>query len=546
MAFAVVCKSCQSRFLLNDDLLKRRVAGRVVTVRCRQCHASIEVDASQVDTQKAAPPEPEAKVAAPEPVVPRALALKAPSPPRPTKSSTLIGIGGPPRPPGSTELVALSPGLLHLNKTDATSAALDFPEPPPPPPSSVPLEELNADDWEIAETPPLPKADSAPESVDDFIEELPPSIPPSADDEPTALIPARELLQAAKFAEASANREARASRATPLSVDLTSLDVPLENPKSTLPLFGLEDGHAAALATAPKPPTKPKPPSPSAPLGPLSTPSPAEGSLSPASLDPPPSTDRPDSARTRKNVVAPATSSVPPAADRKRSGLAIPIVAGLAIAAGVLIYKRGEAPPPVTAAQSERPAIEQPAPVAATEPTAPAPATTSTAVVAAEPGDDMTFETAPSAATPKVAAAPHHEPTTEPKAPASKSEPAPKPEPATAPAGEPAPAIAKTEPSPREPAPTGPVGDFDPSAAAAALTAGAAQASACRKEGDPSGVASVVITFAPSGRVTSANVSGPPFAGTPTGGCIAAALRKARVPAFDGDRVTVSKTIVIQ
>ena len=54
------------------------------------------------------------------------------------------------------------------------------------------------------------------------------------------------------------------------------------------------------------------------------------------------------------------------------------------------------------------------------------------------------------------------------------------------------------------------------------------------------------ITFAPSGRVTSANISGPPFAGTPTGGCIAAALRKARVPAFDGDRVTVSKTIVIQ
>jgi hypothetical protein len=78
------------------------------------------------------------------------------------------------------------------------------------------------------------------------------------------------------------------------------------------------------------------------------------------------------------------------------------------------------------------------------------------------------------------------------------------------------------------------------------LNASAAQASACRKDGDPSGVASVVVTFAPSGRVTSANISGPPFAGTPTGGCIAGALRKARVPAFEGDRVTVSKTVVIQ
>jgi hypothetical protein len=56
----------------------------------------------------------------------------------------------------------------------------------------------------------------------------------------------------------------------------------------------------------------------------------------------------------------------------------------------------------------------------------------------------------------------------------------------------------------------------------------------------------VVITFAPSGRVTTATIGGPPFAGTPTGGCIAAALRKARVPAFEGERVTVSKTIVVQ
>jgi hypothetical protein len=80
----------------------------------------------------------------------------------------------------------------------------------------------------------------------------------------------------------------------------------------------------------------------------------------------------------------------------------------------------------------------------------------------------------------------------------------------------------------------------------AALKAAAAEASSCRKEGDPSGTATLTITFAPSGRVTSANIQGPPFAGTPTGGCIANAMRHAHVPAFSGDRVTVSKTIVIQ
>jgi hypothetical protein len=73
-----------------------------------------------------------------------------------------------------------------------------------------------------------------------------------------------------------------------------------------------------------------------------------------------------------------------------------------------------------------------------------------------------------------------------------------------------------------------------------------AQASSCRKPDDPTGVAVVTITFSPSGRVTSANIAGPPFAGTPTGGCIASTLRRARVPAFEGDMVTVKKTVEIR
>ncbi|MCE7888286.1 MAG: hypothetical protein DYH12_01040 [Sorangiineae bacterium PRO1] len=87
---------------------------------------------------------------------------------------------------------------------------------------------------------------------------------------------------------------------------------------------------------------------------------------------------------------------------------------------------------------------------------------------------------------------------------------------------------------------------FDANAARAALNSAAGAASGCRQEGDPSGTATVVVTFAPSGRVTSANISGPPFAGTKTGGCIAGALRGAKVPAFSGEHVTVSKTVVIQ
>jgi hypothetical protein len=87
---------------------------------------------------------------------------------------------------------------------------------------------------------------------------------------------------------------------------------------------------------------------------------------------------------------------------------------------------------------------------------------------------------------------------------------------------------------------------FDKAAAVAALNSAVGQASGCRQPGDPSGTARVVITFAPSGRVTSANLSGPPFAGTRTGGCIASTMRRARVPAFSGSHVTVSKSVVIR
>lgn len=87
---------------------------------------------------------------------------------------------------------------------------------------------------------------------------------------------------------------------------------------------------------------------------------------------------------------------------------------------------------------------------------------------------------------------------------------------------------------------------FNTNAAALALDAAASRASSCRKPGDPSGVATVTITFSQGGRVTTANVSGPPFAGTETGGCIASIMRDARVPPFTGDFFTIRKTVTIQ
>lgn len=119
-------------------------------------------------------------------------------------------------------------------------------------------------------------------------------------------------------------------------------------------------------------------------------------------------------------------------------------------------------------------------------------------------------------------------------------------------------APAQSPPSPRQPKSKGsqselpvappeePQLPFSPSAAADALSRAAAMASRCRRPDDPSGEVRLTVTFAPSGRVTTAQVAGPPFAGTATGSCIAEQFRSARVPEFSGQRVTMHRTVTIR
>jgi hypothetical protein len=125
------------------------------------------------------------------------------------------------------------------------------------------------------------------------------------------------------------------------------------------------------------------------------------------------------------------------------------------------------------------------------------------------------------------------------------AEASPAPAKETAPKAETKPAEAKPAPAAAEPKEVAVGGEFDKAAAGTALSSAAQEASGCRKEGDPSGVAIVHVTFSNAGRATRAVIEGPPFAGTQTGGCIAATLRKATVPPYGGDRVTVTKKVVI-
>jgi predicted Zn finger-like uncharacterized protein len=89
------------------------------------------------------------------------------------------------------------------------------------------------------------------------------------------------------------------------------------------------------------------------------------------------------------------------------------------------------------------------------------------------------------------------------------------------------------------------VASFNKGAAIAALSSAASAASGCKRPGGPTGGGRAIVTFAPSGRVTSANVQGGSFGGTSVGGCIASVFRRATVPAFSGSPVTVSKSFSI-
>ncbi len=250
-----------------------------------------------------------------------------------------------------------------------------------------------------------------------------------------------------------------------------------------------------------------------------------------------------------------ARRSAPPAQPSPGRGLYVALgVVGLAVVLGVgYAATRGDetASGPVAAGPDPAP-IETPAePVrtvaqptaAATAPadttetptTPPEPSTEATAKPSTEPTAEPTRET-----TSALAAPPE---TTTAAAPATTAPTATTAAP-TAPAAATTPATTATTPAPPPPGEGGGA-PFDKGAAAASIGALKGAAQGCKQPDGPQGNASVSITFAPSGRVTVATVNGPPFAGTPVGGCIAATFRRASVPPFSGSNVTVRTSVPI-
>ena len=112
-------------------------------------------------------------------------------------------------------------------------------------------------------------------------------------------------------------------------------------------------------------------------------------------------------------------------------------------------------------------------------------------------------------------------------------------------AAAPSPANAGPKKVKEEAAPAADAPPFSKAAAISALTSAASSAGSCKKPGGPTGPGKATVTFAPSGRVTTATVAGGTYSGTSVGGCVASVFRRAHVPAFSGSSVTVSKSFQI-
>lgn len=278
-------------------------------------------------------------------------------------------------------------------------------------------------------------------------------------------------------------------------------------------------------------------------------------SLAVPALAPPPTADLTSVPALADEPGASAGAAKKPGGKGAMLGI-VGAVAVVAIGAGAFFAfggKKDDGPKPVaetttaaaTATAPATAAATTTAPATAAATTTPAPADSAPAAVAAndKPEEKDKGPTEPAAVAP--GSTPQR---------GSKTEKAEKPEKtaaneksSTPSAAAVAAAAAGATPAPAA-TPAAPAADgapFDRAAAMSALSSAASAASGCKKPDGPTGSGRVSVTFAPSGNATTANVEGPPFAGTSVGGCVAARFRAAHVPPFSGGTVTVHKSFSI-
>jgi hypothetical protein len=598
---SVTCTQCNAHYTMSEELYRRKGGGQAVIVTCKRCKAEIRFDAAHLAQQKPTHRSlPKPKVA-----VSKALESSDESGPFVALSS---GFFGPemaqanaepsgkqfpklPEIESSLDSVVDSAAVqpLHVSSPAASRPAV-APKPATP---AKPSPELLDDDEAMSvrstdmldESVTVPLVAPKPHGTG-TIRRFPAPPPPrrKGEGEHEPLPPPHRMVD--EELEPAPPSSSGTPTLTTLMGESTASNAPKQGPKKP-------DDFLLTLSAAPATVLGP----PTIDLSTIAAPSVEQPESVPppseAESEPPPSSlgSVPPAAAKKRNGSrdpqkgkkrregsrsgAPsARASARPSADPKRNqpsnaslpvakpaeqreqpqrsgGLWIGVGVLLALVIGAVVFKSTKKEQVV--AQNEAPPAQPIAPAAPVQPAVTATAEpVATASAAPEPADapaekDKPAEAKPSEEKPSAEKPSTEKPSTEKPSAGGTKEPAAEPT-----VKAPAAAEAKPEEKPAETsAPTAEPavaqhGPFQADAAKVALAEAAAQAAACRKGDDPAGSAAVIITFAPSGRVTSATLNGPPFAGTATGGCIASTMRRAKVPPFDGDKITVSKTIYVQ
>ncbi|HEX6766873.1 MAG TPA: GYF domain-containing protein, partial [Polyangiaceae bacterium] len=110
MAFPITCPACGKAFQLATEIYERKVAGKIVSIKCKQCQSGIRVDATQPGELKVVgaspagggdlsvgpkPPQAPAPQAQPKPEAAPAAAAKPAAAPVRMRQPTLIGMVNP-------------------------------------------------------------------------------------------------------------------------------------------------------------------------------------------------------------------------------------------------------------------------------------------------------------------------------------------------------------------------------------------------------------------------------------------------------------------
>lgn len=270
--------------------------------------------------------------------------------------------------------------------------------------------------------------------------------------------------------------------------------------------------------------------------GPTATPSPllALGTADLATAPAPP-TPKPEP-KVVESMPAAAPASAPRTGMVLLAMLAAMLIGGLAVALFMLMNQQKTAAntpaPSASEAKTPAPSAAIAAPAPKTEEKTPQPATSSAAAdapAAVAAADTRSAGTHSTSGKPKPPS--DDKPTTGATTSLGRKSdtPAPKAEPAVTVTDKPSAGLAS----------------FDKRAALASLQTVTSQATACRRLDGPKGSGKALVTFAPSGRVTGVTITGGNFQGTKVGSCVAGIFRRAKVPSFSGDAVTVAKAFTI-